>query len=95
MMVAVDGAPVGAVRHGEEIDGAVDVVEEIVLAEEVAEVCLLGEEVGRGVGELDRHVFEDGTSRMTAAEGPAKRLELPGREEAKGLEGRSWRSRPW
>ena len=45
----VDGAPVRVVRHGEEVDGAVDVVEEIVLAEEEAEVRLPREEVGRGV----------------------------------------------
>jgi hypothetical protein len=29
----IDGAPVGVVWHGEEVDGAVDVVEEVVLAE--------------------------------------------------------------
>jgi hypothetical protein len=56
----VDGAPVGVVGHGEEVDGVVDVVEEIVLAEEKAEVRLPGEEVGGGVGELDRHTLEDG-----------------------------------
>jgi hypothetical protein len=56
----VDGAPVRVVRHGEEVDGAVDVVEEIVLAKEEAEVRFPREEVGRGMGELDRHTLEDG-----------------------------------
>jgi hypothetical protein len=56
----VDGAPVGVVRHGEEVDGAVDMVEEVVLVEEEAEVRLPREEVGCGVGELDRPSLEDG-----------------------------------
>jgi hypothetical protein len=56
----IDGAPVGVVWHGEEIDGVVDVVEEIVLMEEKAKVCLPGKEVGCGMGELDRHALENG-----------------------------------
>jgi hypothetical protein len=83
----IDGAPVRVVRHGEEVDGAIDMVEEIVLAEEEAEVCLPHKEVGRGVGELDRHALEDGDIGMMVTEGPSKGLELPDCEELKGLEG--------
>jgi hypothetical protein len=56
----VDGALVGVVWHGKEVDSAVNVVEEIILMNEKIEVRLPGEEVGRGVGELDRHILEDG-----------------------------------
>jgi hypothetical protein len=56
----IDGALVKVMRHGEEFDGAVDVVEEIVLTKEEAEVRLPRKVFGRGVGELDRHALEDG-----------------------------------
>jgi hypothetical protein len=56
----VDGALVGVVWHGEEIDGTIDMVEEILLAEDKDKVRLPREEVSCGVGELDRHALEDG-----------------------------------
>ena len=40
----VESQPVGVVRHGEEVDGAVDMIKEIILAEEEAEVRLPREE---------------------------------------------------
>jgi hypothetical protein len=55
----IDGALVKVMRHGEEVDGAIDVVEKIVLTKEEAEVHLPREVVGRSVGELDRHALED------------------------------------
>jgi hypothetical protein len=56
----IDGALVKVMRHGEEVDGAIDVVEEIVLMKEEAEVRIPREVVGRSVGELDRHTLKDG-----------------------------------
>jgi hypothetical protein len=80
----VDGAPVGVVGHGEEVDDAIDVVEEIVLAEEKAEVCLPGEEVGGGKGELDRHTLEDGD---VANDGYGRASEGVGAPRSRRVEG--------
>jgi hypothetical protein len=80
----IDGAPVRVVWHGEEVDGAFDVVEEIILAEEEAEARLPREEVGRGVGELDRHALEGGDVADDGNGGAGKGVELPDREELKG-----------
>jgi hypothetical protein len=80
----IDGAPVRVVRHGKEVDGAIDMVEEIVLAEKEAEVCLPHKEVGRGVGELDRHALEDGDVADDGDEGAVKWVGAP---RLRGVEG--------
>jgi hypothetical protein len=70
----IDGTPVGVVRHGKEVDGAVDVV---VLTEEEAKVRLPCKEVGRGVGELDWHALEDGNIADDGDEGASKGVGAP------------------
>jgi hypothetical protein len=80
----VDGALVGVVWHGEEVNGAIDVVEEVVLAEEEAKVRLPREEVGRGVGELDRHALEDGNIADDGDGGAGKGVGAP---RSRGVEG--------
>jgi hypothetical protein len=73
----IDGTPVGVVWHGKEVDGAVDVVEEVILMEEEAEVRLPREEVGHGMGELDRHVLEDGNFADDSDGGAGKGVGAP------------------
>jgi hypothetical protein len=86
----IDGALVGVVWHGKEVDSAVNVVEEIILMNEKIEVRLPGEEVGRGVGELDRHILEDGDITDDGNGGASEGLELPDHDELKGLEKPEW-----
>ena len=83
----VDGQPIGVVRHGEKVDGAVDMIKEIILAEEKAEVRLPREEVCSGVRERHRHALENGDVADDGDGWAGEGVAAPGDGVAEGVPG--------